>query len=122
MTKINYILQNAVRKSSVFIADSEIIDTITAAKLSNLQILEMFPEIFIFASLSPKNNQSRHEPVRIRTLTSSSLSNANAKGGMKGTIRGGSFLSGQRLRSCLLLIISLASSIPADPYLKPFLA
>ncbi|MFY8001256.1 MAG: hypothetical protein ACOVSW_21870 [Candidatus Kapaibacteriota bacterium] len=48
--------------------------------------------------------------MRIRTLTSSALGNAH--GSIKGTIRGGSFLSSQRLRSYLLLIISLASSIP----------
>ncbi|TAE26603.1 MAG: hypothetical protein EAZ92_10570 [Candidatus Kapaibacterium sp.] len=45
--------------------------------------------------------------VRVKTLTSSSLS------GTKGTIRGGSFPSGLRIRVALLLIISLASAIPA---------
>jgi hypothetical protein len=45
--------------------------------------------------------------MRLKTLTSSSLS------GAKGTIRGGSFLSGLRIRFALLLIISLASAIPA---------
>jgi hypothetical protein len=48
--------------------------------------------------------------MRIRTLTSSRLK--GALNSVKGTIRGGSFLSSQRLRSYLLLIISLASSIP----------
>ncbi|MDW8219104.1 MAG: hypothetical protein RML40_01095 [Bacteroidota bacterium] len=45
--------------------------------------------------------------MRLRTLTSSSLGSHP----MKGTIRGGSFLSSQRVRSYFLRIISLASCI-----------